>query len=123
VKRRASELGVEIATFQSNEEGRLVSRIGAARDRYDGIIFNPGGYTHTSVALRDAIQAAGVPCVEVHLSNIHAREEFRHKSLLAGVCVGQISGFGAMSYVLGLEGLVDYLRNMIDGRRRKERKA
>lgn len=104
-------LGLAVEAFQSNDEGALVSRIGEARGRYDGLIINPAAYTHTSVALRDALSAAGLPCVEVHLSNIHAREEFRHHSYTAGVCVGQISGFGAMSYRLGLEALAHVLRS------------
>jgi 3-dehydroquinate dehydratase-2 len=111
VRTRARELGVEIDAFQSNEEGVLVTRIGECRGTVDGIVFNPAAYTHTSVALRDALQACGVPCVEVHLSNIQAREPFRHESLTAGVCVGQIAGFGGMSYVLALEGLVERLKS------------
>lgn len=107
---RAAQLGVEIEAFQSNEEGALVTRIGEAPGRFDGIVFNPAAYTHTSVALRDALLAAGVPCVEVHLSNTHAREEFRHRSLTAPACVGQIMGFGGQGYVLALEGLVEHLR-------------
>jgi len=97
---------VEVSAFQSNEEGTLVTRIGESRGTADGIIINPAAYTHTSVAVRDAIQACGVPCVEVHLSNIHAREDFRQRSLTAGVCVGQISGFGGYGYILALEALV-----------------
>jgi 3-dehydroquinate dehydratase-2 len=108
-------LGVKVDTFQSNEEGSLVTRIGESPGRYDGILFNPAAYTHTSVALRDALVAAGVPCVEVHLSNIHAREEFRCKSLTAAACVGQISGFGAMSYSLGLEALVAHIKGLKKG--------
>jgi 3-dehydroquinate dehydratase-2 len=104
------ELGVEVEAFQTNDEGALVSRIGESPGRFDGILMNPAAYTHTSVAIRDALSAAGVPCVEVHLSNIHAREAFRHKSLTAAVCLGQIAGFGAMSYRLGLEALVAHLR-------------
>jgi len=114
--RRGRELGVEVEWFQSNDEGALVTRIGESAGRYDGLVFNPAAYTHTSVALRDALLAAGVPCVEVHLSNLHAREAFRHRSLTAGACVGQICGFGAASYWLGLEGLVDYLRQRKAGR-------
>ena len=110
VKARASELGVEIEARQSNDEGALVSAIGAARGAFDGIVFNPAAYTHTSVALRDALTAAAVPCVEVHLSNVYAREAFRHRSLTAPACVGQITGFGAQSYVLGLNAIVDYVR-------------
>jgi len=110
VKARARALRVAVDDFQSNTEGDLVTRIGEAGGRYDGILLNPAAYTHTSVALRDAIAASGVPTVEVHLSNIHAREEFRHKSLTAAVCVGQISGFGETSYLLALEALVGHLR-------------
>jgi 3-dehydroquinate dehydratase-2 len=110
VAARATELDVEIESFQSNEEGALVTRIGESPGKFDGIILNPAAYTHTSVALRDALQACKVPCVEVHLSNVHAREDFRHKSLTVGVCVGQVMGFGADSYILALEGLVLYLK-------------
>jgi len=109
VQKRASELGAEAEAFQSNEEGALVTQIGQCAGKFDGILFNPAGYTHTSVALRDALLACGVPCVEVHLSNPYAREEFRHRSLTAPACVGQICGFGGRSYVLALEALVDYL--------------
>ena len=110
VRLRARDLDVEIDTFQSNSEGDLVSRIGEAAGVYDGLLINPAAYTHTSVAIRDAIAGVGVPAVEVHLSNTHQREEFRHQSLSAPVCVGQIMGFGATGYVLGLEGLVAHLR-------------
>jgi 3-dehydroquinate dehydratase-2 len=110
LRARAGELGVEIECIQSNSEGDLVTSIGAAAGRFDGILINPAAYTHTSVALRDALDAAGVPAVEVHLSNIHAREEFRHKSLTAAKCVGQVCGFGPASYILGLEGLVEFLK-------------
>ena len=111
VVKKGRELGVRVDVFQSNDEGALVTKIGDAMGKYDGMIINPAAYTHTSVALRDAIQAVKVPCVEVHLSNIHAREDFRHKSLTAGVCVGQISGFGGQSYLLGLEAIVGHLKN------------
>lgn len=107
---RGRELGVDVSHFQSNEEGALITRIGQCYGVEDGLIVNPAGYSHTSVALRDAIKACGCPCVEVHLSNIHAREEFRHRTLTAAVCLGQISGFGPMSYLLGLEALVERLR-------------
>jgi 3-dehydroquinate dehydratase-2 len=110
VTARGRELGAEVEAFQSNDEGELITRVGESGGTYDGIILNPGGYTHTSVALRDAIQASATPCVEVHLSNIHAREEFRHTSLTAGACVGQIMGFGGMSYLLGLEAIVAHVR-------------
>jgi len=96
------ELGVTIESAQSNHEGVLVDRVQAARGKVDAIVVNAGGLTHTSVALRDALGAASVPVVEVHLSNIHRREPFRHDSLIAGVAVGQITGFGADSYLLGL---------------------
>lgn len=109
VKAKAAELDVELVAKQSNDEGALVSLIGQSMKEFDGIVLNPAAYTHTSVALCDAITACGLPCVEVHLSNIHAREEFRRQSLTAGVCVGQVSGFGAMSYILGLEALVSVL--------------
>jgi 3-dehydroquinate dehydratase II len=102
-------LGVSVEFFQSNHEGALIDRIQQARNHHDGIVFNPGGYTHTSIALRDAISGVGVPLVEVHLSNIYKRESFRHHSFIAPVAVGQISGFGAESYRLGLQALVRHL--------------
>ena len=108
---RGKELNIEIETFQSDVEGELVHYIGKCMDNTDGIIINPAAYTHTSVALRDAIKASCLPCVEVHISNTMAREEFRHTSLTAGVCVGQIMGFGADSYIIALEGLKRMLNN------------
>ncbi|MCX8157771.1 MAG: type II 3-dehydroquinate dehydratase [Verrucomicrobiae bacterium] len=106
VREAAGRHGAEVDFRQSNHEGELVTWIQEARGEFDVILLNAGAYTHTSVALRDAIVAAGVPTIEVHLSNIHAREEFRHRSLIAPVCLGQISGFGANSYVLAVEAAV-----------------
>jgi 3-dehydroquinate dehydratase-2 len=107
VRQRADELKVEVEFRQSNQEGELVNWIQEAKGKFAVIVLNAAAYTHTSVALRDAISAVGVPTIEIHLSNIHAREEFRHKSLIAPVCRGQICGFGAKSYLLGLEAAVD----------------
>lgn len=107
--RLATELGWEIESFQSNGEGELVTRIQQAGARNAGILINPGAYTHTSVAIRDAVAAVTIPTVECHLSNIHKREEFRHRSLIVGVAVGQVMGFGADSYLLGLRALASVL--------------
>ena len=110
LSRLADELGLAIDTFQSNHEGDLIDRIhAAANEGFSGIIINPGGLTHTSVALRDAISSIDLPVIEAHLSNIHARESFRHKSYVAGVVIGQVSGFGANSYQLALRGLAAHL--------------
>ena len=109
VRHHGKSLDVHIEDFQSNDEGELVLHILNSQNKFDGIIFNPAAYTHTSVALRDAIQSVQIPCVEVHLSNTAAREDFRHSSLTAGACLGQIMGFGALSYKLALTGLVEYL--------------
>jgi len=110
VKSLARELGVEVTIHQSNAEGELVEWIQKARGRHDALVINPGAYTHTSIALRDAVAGVGIPAVEVHLSNIYRREEFRRHSYIAGVAVGQISGFGADSYALGLRAAVAHLR-------------
>ncbi len=103
------ELGIDLETYQSNIEGKIVEKIHSAKDRIDGIIINAGAYTHTSIAIRDAISAVNIPTIEVHMTNIYKREEFRHHSYLAPVCIGQISGFGANSYKLGLKAVIDYL--------------
>ena len=105
----ASAQGVEIYNIQSNSEGTLIDALQEAASKADGVIFNAAGYTHTSVALRDTIVAIDIPVVEVHLSNVYAREEFRHKSLLSAVCAGKISGFGWMSYKLALEALLEII--------------
>jgi 3-dehydroquinate dehydratase-2 len=107
VRGRANSLGATMDFRQSNSEGELVNWIQEAKGQFDVIVINAAAYTHTSVALRDAISAVGVPTIEIHLSNIHAREEFRHYSLIAPVCRGQIAGFGANSYILGLEAAVN----------------
>ena len=103
------ELGIGIETFQSNHEGEIVEKIHSAKGNFDGIIINAGAYTHTSVAIRDAISSVEIPTVEVHMTNIYKREEFRHISYIAPVCIGQISGFGINSYKLGLKAITDYL--------------
>jgi 3-dehydroquinate dehydratase-2 len=107
---RRNGSGVELDFFQSNSEGALIDRIHQAFfDKVSGIIINPGGLTHTSVALRDALSAVALPVVEVHLSNVHAREEFRHHSYIAPISIGQIAGFGSWGYVMALDGLMAYL--------------
>ena len=109
LKDEASKLNIEIDFYQSNIEGELVNKIQEAKGQYDGIVINPAAYTHTSVAIRDAFLAVCIPAVEIHLSNIHTREEFRKTSLIAPACIGQITGFGANSYKLGLIAIHDYL--------------
>lgn len=106
----AKEKGLQAEIFQSNHEGEIVDKIGQARKAFDCIIINPAAYTHTSVAIRDALLAVKLPVIEVHLSNIYTREEFRQKSLVSSVCVGQISGFGPNSYYLALEAAAGYLK-------------
>jgi 3-dehydroquinate dehydratase II len=100
---------IKLTIIQSNHEGKIVDLIGKARTRFDGILINPAAYTHTSVAIRDAIAACALPAIEVHLSNIYTREEFRHKSLISPVVKGSIMGFGAKSYLLGLSALLDLI--------------
>ena len=107
VRERAAQLGADIDFRQSNLEGELVDWIQQAKGQFDVIVINAAAYTHTSVALRDAIAAVAVPTIEIHLSNIHAREKFRHKSLIAPVCCGQITGFGPHSYILAIEASVN----------------
>lgn len=106
----AQENNIQLDCYQSNHEGDIIDKIQQAKNVYDGILLNAGGYTHTSVAIRDAISSVQVPTVEIHLTNIHAREEFRHNSLISAVCIGQICGFGAYSYDLGFNAIVNYLK-------------
>ena len=125
VRSHAARLGVQVMLVQSNHEGEIAELIGRAKRIYQALVINPAAYTHTSVAIRDAIEAAGIPTVEVHLSNIYAREPFRHQSLIAPVCQGQVSGFGPTSYRLGLEAAVELARRRHppSGRRRVRRAA
>ena len=109
VIQRGKELNAEVDVYQSNIEGEIVEKIQQALGIYDGILINAGGYTHTSVVIRDAIAAVKIPTIEVHMTNIHSREEFRHTSLLSGVCKAIVAGFGEDSYTLALEGLINSL--------------
>ena len=116
----AKDEGILIDIRQSNLEGELVSWIQEAKDRFDAIVINPAAYTHTSVALRDAIAAVAIPTVEVHLSNIYKRESFRHRSYIAGVALGQISGFGHAGYLLGIRGALEHLKSARSVRNEKQ---
>ena len=111
IRTQGEELGLVIVTLQSNSEGALIDALHQAQGKMAGVIFNPGGYTHTSVALRDAVAAIDLPVVEVHLSNILAREDFRHRSLIAPSCAGTISGFGWRSYSLALHAIADLVQD------------
>lgn len=111
VIQKGNSLNVQVDVWQSNHEGEIVEKIQSSKNIYDGILINAGGYTHTSVVIRDAIASVGIPAIEIHMTNIHAREEFRHNSLLSGVCKGIIAGFGENSYILALEGLVSILNS------------
>lgn len=111
IRKAAEKLDVEVDFFQNNIEGEIINAIHSALGKFDALIINPGAYTHYSYAIRDAIESVKLPCIEVHISNIHKREEFRHKSVTAPVCTGQIAGLGRMGYILALEALADEYKN------------
>ena len=111
IQKFAQEKDIHVHFFQSNHEGDIIAEIQSNSKKYDGIIINPAAYTHTSIAIRDAISAINTPTIEVHLSNIYQREEFRHKSFIAPVCIGQISGFGSYSYHLAIQAIQNHLNN------------
>lgn len=114
IKEEASQRNLEISLFQSNSEGEIINEIhNAYYNKVDGIIINPGAYTHYSYAIYDALKAVSIPTVEVHMSNIHQRDEFRHKSVTAAACIGQISGLGELGYVLGMDALINKLKVVI----------
>ncbi|MBI3011487.1 MAG: type II 3-dehydroquinate dehydratase [Candidatus Omnitrophica bacterium] len=123
LRRLAAARGASLTIVQSNHEGDIVGLIGASKDRYDAVVINPAAYTHTSVAIRDAIEASGVPTIEVHLSNIYAREPFRQHSVIAPVCRGQVCGFGPESYRLGLEAALGLAAPQVPAARRAARKG
>jgi 3-dehydroquinate dehydratase-2 len=110
LRKEVEDIGVDLTIKQLSCEGEIVKAIGSAYDNFDGILINPGAYTHTSIAIRDAIAAVALPTIEIHLSNIYRREEFRKKSMIADVCLGQISGFGMDSYLLGLKAMFWFLQ-------------
>jgi len=122
MKKECKKLDLTLETFQSNSEGEIVSKIGKSIGKVDAVIINPGAYTHTSVAIRDAISATNISTIEVHLSNIYKREEFRHKSLIAPVALGQISGFGWYSYILALYAVRNLIREDITTKNTKKKK-
>ena len=123
IQDRAEKLGMECEIFQSNHEGAIIDRLHAARKDFDGVIINAGAYTHYSYAIHDAIHDIRIPVIEVHISNIHAREDFRHKSITAGVCAGVVAGFGPMGYHLALQGLSQILNEIQAIKQAREQQA